>query len=221
MAELKQKANEEVAVVAQALASGKRLELLDYLAQAPRSVEELAEMSGMSVANTSRHLQILRHTGLVEVQKDGVRRIYHLAGLEVLQLLIRLQKAARSYSDRLDRMLKECLDAHESMQPITADELQQQLKKGEVLLLDVRPEKEYQQGHIPGALNVPIESLRRRLQEVPADKLIVAYCRGPYCVYAHEAVSELQRQGYRARRLEMGLPEWRAAGKPIASRSLN
>ncbi len=221
MAELKQKANEEVAVVAQALASGKRLELLDYLAQAPRSVDELAEMSSMSVANTSRHLQILRHTGLVEVEKAGVRRIYQLAGLEVLQLLVQLQKAARNYRERLDQMLKTCLDERESLKPVTTDELQAWLENDEVLLLDVRPEEEYQQGHIPGALNVPVESLEKRLQEVPSDKLIVAYCRGPYCLYAHQAVTRLQQQGYRARRLEMGLPEWRAAGKPVETRTIN
>ncbi len=221
MSEFKHKANEEVAVVAQALSSGKRLELLDYLAQAPRSVDELAGLSGMSVANTSRHLQILRQTGLVEVTRQGVRRIYHMAGEDVLQLLTLLHKTARAHRGELDRLIHQCLEDREELVPLTAEQLQAQLAAGEILLLDVRPEKEYRQGHIPGARNLPIEQLQQQIGSIPRDKTVVAYCRGPFCLYAHQAVTRLRQAGIDARRLEMGLPEWRAAGKPVETQPLN
>ncbi len=215
MSTFKQAANEEVALVAQALASPRRLELLDYLIQLPRSVEALAELSGMSVANTSRHLQILRQSGLVKVDRQGTRRIYAIAGEDVIRLLVEIHRTARMRRGQLDRLLHNVLEEGERLEPLDAETLQARLQSGEAVLLDVRPEDEYRAGHIPGARSMPVETLERRLHHLPREREIVAYCRGPFCVYAHQAVALLQRAGFRARRLELGMPAWIAAGRPV------
>ncbi len=207
MSEIKQHGFAELALMAQALSAPKRLELLDCLIQKPRPVDRLAQLTGMSVANTSRHLQVLRQVALVRVQQDGNRRIYELTGPEVVQLMMQLYRVARSHSSNLHRVLAETEPAVE-LEPVAAEELRLKLEQGEVVLLDVRPEEEYHHGHIPGAINIPLAHLQQRLQALSRDREVVAYCRGPFCLYAHEAVERLQQAGFQARRLEAGLPEW-------------
>ncbi|MBI4190154.1 MAG: metalloregulator ArsR/SmtB family transcription factor [Betaproteobacteria bacterium] len=206
---------EQFARVGKALSSGKRLEMLDFLAQGERSVEVLAQLAALSVANASQHLQHLRQAGLVVARKEGLYVHYRLAGDSIVQLLAALRAVAEERLADVDKLVKVYLHSRDSMEPVPAKELMQRVKKGLVTVLDVRPPEEYAAGHIPGAINVPLNEIRKRLHELPADQEIVAYCRGPYCLLAFEAVAQLRKKGRQARRLENGFPEWKSAGLPV------
>lgn len=203
--------------IGQALSSPRRLELLDLLVQAPRTVEELAQESNMSVANTSQHLQRLKQAHLVTDEREGVYIRYHLADPAIAHLWLEL----RSVADRQMVEVREALAAYRSrrheFEQISAQELQERLQRDEVILLDVRPQVEYENGHLPGALSMPLEELQNRLAELPLDLPVVAYCRGPYCAFADEALALLSEQGRQVARLEEGTVEWGLAGYPIAS----
>lgn len=200
---------EAIAVMGKAFASGVRLELLDLLAQAPRSVEELARESGQSIGNTSQHLQTLRAAGLVTRERAGTRVRYTLADEEVLRLWLALRDTAAARLAEVERAAHDYLG--EAVETIGREELLDRLARGEVVLVDVRPAEESAAGRIDGAYAIPLAELDRRLVELPADREVVAYCRGPFCAYAHEAVRRLQAAGRRARRLDDGWPEWRLA----------
>lgn len=206
---------QQIARVAQALASDARLHLLEYLAQTERSVDELATMTGLSVANCSKHLQALRQAGLVVARKDGLRVYYVLAGDDVAGLLTALRSVAELRVAEVERLLRTWLAHRDEMESVPAPELLERARKGLVTVLDVRPTEEYAAGHLPGAINVPIDKLESYLSRLPRRKEVVAYCRGPYCLMSFEAVEKLRKRGWRARRLENGFPEWRAAGLPV------
>jgi rhodanese-related sulfurtransferase/predicted transcriptional regulator len=200
---------EAIAAMGKALASPVRLDLLDLLAQAPRSVEQLARASGQSTANASQHLQALHAAGMVSRERDGIRVRYALAGDEALRLWLALRDASAARLAEVERAARDYLG--EPVEAVSRDELRARLAREEVVLVDVRPPEEFAAGHIEGARSIPLEELERRLAELPADREIVAYCRGPYCAYAHEAVRRLEAAGRRARRLEDGWPEWQLA----------
>jgi rhodanese-related sulfurtransferase len=204
----------EFARISQALASERRLELVDLLAQAPRRVEALAAEAGMTVANASQHLQVLKNARLVESERRGTTITYRLASPGVLSLWLALRAAAEERLPEIARLRAEFSPAQDGDVPRT--EVQKLLKRGEAVLLDVRPALEYESGHIPGAMPIPIEDLPARLEELPRDKRIVAYCRGAYCLFADEAVALLRAQGFDAVRLEGGYPEWQAEFRPTA-----
>lgn len=215
MAGVKSAVYQQLARVAQALASDARLHLLEYVAQAERGVDELATMTGLSVANCSKHLQALRQAGLVLARKDGLRVYYALAGDDVALLLSSLRGVAEHRVAEVDRLLRTWLAHRDEMEPIPAAELLERAKKGLVTVLDVRPAEEYAAGHLPGAINVPIARLESYLSKLPKRKEVVAYCRGPYCLMSFDAVQTLRKRGWKARRLQDGFPEWRAAGLPV------
>jgi rhodanese-related sulfurtransferase len=206
---------DEFARVAKALASGRRIELVDVLANGERTVEALAGEVGLSVANTSQHLQVLRQAGLVSSRREGTSVHYRLAGPEVFELWRALRSLAASRLAEVERLTAAYLGDRDELEPVTREELTRRLQDGDLVVLDVRPAAEHAAGHLPGAVSIPVGELRRRLAELPADREIVAYCRGPYCAFAHEAVELLREEGYVARRLEDGLPEWRAAGLAV------
>lgn len=205
------------AEVAKALASGRRAEIVDVLAQGERSVEAVAEELGQSVANTSHHLRALARAGLVRTRRDGTRIFYALTSERVAGLWAALRDVAAEHVAGIDRLASAYLGDRSGLEAITRQELVARLALGDVVVLDVRPDAEYRAGHIPGARSVPPGELRRSLAALPKDTEVVAYCRGPYCVYADDAVRELDRRGYRARRLEDGYPEWKRAGLPVAA----
>jgi rhodanese-related sulfurtransferase/DNA-binding HxlR family transcriptional regulator len=198
---------EAIALMGKAFASPVRLELLDLLAQAPRSVDELARLSGQSKANASQHLQALRAAGMVTRAREGTRVRYALAGDDALRLWLALRDASAAHVAEVERAARDYLG--EDVDTIGRDELLERLGRGDVVLVDVRPEAEYDAGHIEGAQSIPLQELERRLAELPADAEVVAYCRGPFCAYAHDAVRRLQASGRRARRLKDGWPEWK------------
>ena len=200
---------EAIAVMGKAFASPRRLELLDLLAQAPRTVDELARASGQSTANASQHLQALHAAGMVTRTREGTSVRYALAGDEVLKLWLDLRGAAAARLAEVERAARDYLG--DDVDAIGRDELIKRLRRGDVVLVDVRPTEEFEAGHIEGARSIPIEELEERLAELPADREIVAYCRGPFCAYAHDAVRQLRAAGRDARRLEEGWPEWRLA----------
>jgi rhodanese-related sulfurtransferase/DNA-binding transcriptional ArsR family regulator len=207
---------DEFARVAKALASGRRIELVDVLANGERTVEALAGEVGLSVANTSQHLQILRQAGLVGSRRQGTSVHYRLAGPEVFELWRTLRTLAASRLAEVERLAVAYLGGRDDLEPVTREELARRLEDGDdLVVLDVRPAAEYAAGHLPGAVSIPVGELRRRLAELPADREVVAYCRGPYCAFAHEAVAVLREAGVSARRLEDGLPEWQAAGLAV------
>jgi rhodanese-related sulfurtransferase len=207
---------DEFARAAKALASGRRIELLDVLANGERTVETLAGEVGLSVANTSQHLQILRQAGLVSSRREGTSVHYQLAAPEVFELWRTLRTLAASRLAEVERLAAAYLGARDELEPVTREELARRLQDDDdLVVLDVRPAAEYAAGHLPGAVSIPVAELRRRLAELPGDREIVAYCRGPYCAFAHEAVGLLRQEGFAARRLEDGLPEWQAAGLAI------
>jgi rhodanese-related sulfurtransferase len=202
---------EAIALMGKAFASPVRLELLDLLAQAPRTVDELARASGQSTANTSQHLQALHAAGMVTRAREGTSVRYSLAGDAALRLWLALRDASISQLAEVERAAREYLG--DDVDALGRDELVARLRDGDVVLVDVRPSEEYDAGHIEGARSIPIDELEHRLAELPADREIVAYCLGPFCAYAHEAVRQLHASGRRARRLREGWPEWRLAGK--------
>ncbi|KVQ49993.1 ArsR family transcriptional regulator [Burkholderia cepacia] len=218
----KQEIYESLAEVAQAVGHPNRLELLEHLAQRERSVEDLTTLSGMSFANTSRHLQILRRARLVDTERRGKNVVYRLAGdSEVVGLIKALGRLGERNVAEVNRVLGDYFHARDSMEPVSRNELTTRLADGLVTLLDVRPHDEFAQGHLPGALNIPLAALEARLSELPADTEIVAYCRGPYCVLAFEAVAALRARGFKAVRLEDGFPEWKAAGLTVETEPAN
>ena len=204
------------AEVAKALASGRRAELIDVLAQGERSVDDLAREIGQSVANTSHHLRSLAQAGLVRTRRDGTRIYYALASDRVGELWAALRDVAAEHVAGIDRLAAAYLGDHDGVVPMTRVELARRLRRRDVLVIDVRPEAEYNAGHIPGARSLPPAEVRKRLRELPKDVQVVAYCRGPFCVYADDAVRLLRRQGVEARRLEDGFPEWKRAGLAVA-----
>jgi len=206
-----------LADVAKALASGRRAEIVDLLAQGERPVDEIAEDIHQSVANTSHHLRAMARAGLLSTRRDGTRIYYRLASERVGELWLALRDVAAERVAGLQRLADAYLGNREGVEVVDRDELAARLRRREVLVLDVRPEAEYAAGHIAGARSVPVTELRRHLRVLPKDADVVAYCRGPYCVYADDAVRELNRRGFRARRLIDGFPEWKRAGLPVAA----
>ena len=205
------------AEVAKALASGRRAEIVDVLAQGERSVEDLAGEISQSVANTSHHLKALARAGLVTTRRDGNRIFYALASERVASLWAALRDVAGDHVAGIERLAEAYLGDREGLEAISREELTGRLRRGDLVVLDVRPSPEFRSGHIAGARSLPITELRRRLRDIPKGTEVVAYCRGQYCVYADDAVRELRRRGYRARRLEDGFPEWKRAGLPVAA----
>jgi len=213
--DLKQQIYSQVARIGKVVCHGHRLELLEYLAQGERTVEALAKLTGLSVANTSQHLRVMRQSGLVEARKDGLYVYYSLADDEIVRLLASMRRLAESHLADVDRLVRAYLTVKDELEPIPRRELLERARKGMVTVLDVRPPEEYASGHVPGAVNVPLKDLAKRLKQLPRDQEIVAYCRGPHCVLAFEAVARLREKGFRARRLQDGFPEWRQAGLPV------
>jgi rhodanese-related sulfurtransferase len=208
-AQAKQALFEAIAVMGKAFSSPRRLELLDLLAQAPRSVDELARASEQSTANTSQHLQALHAAGLLTRTREGTRVVYAFAGEDALGLWLSLRDASVAHLGEVERAAREYLG--DEVEKIGRTELLERLREGDVVLIDVRPEVEFAAGHIEGARSIPLEELERRLAELPPDQEVVAYCRGPFCAYAHEAVRRLNEAGRSASRLEDGWPEWHLA----------
>jgi len=208
---------EQLARIGKAVASPSRVELLDLLCQGERSVDALARATGMSVTNTSQHLQALRSARLVETRREGTRVYYRLAGDEVCRFLSSLRVLARARLAEVEQVVRDYLEEPGELEPLTRSELLERAQQGDVLVLDVRPAEEYAAGHIPGAVSIPLGELEQRLERLPREAEIVAYCRGPFCLLASEAVELLRASGFRARRLEDGLPEWRLAGFSVAT----
>jgi rhodanese-related sulfurtransferase/biotin operon repressor len=204
-----------LARIGTALSSPVRLEFLELLAQGERSVDQLATLTGTSVANTSQHLQKLKAAGLIVGRKEGQYVHYRLAGDEIVELLGALGRTGAAYLAEVERTVRLYFAAKDDLEPVPARELLERARKGLVTVLDVRPPEEFAQGHVPGAVNIPVHELEKRLAELPKRREVVAYCRGPYCLMSYDAVVLLRRKGLKARRLEDGLPEWRLAGLPV------
>jgi rhodanese-related sulfurtransferase/DNA-binding transcriptional ArsR family regulator len=207
----------QFAAVAKCLSHPHRLELLEQLAQGERSVEVLAQKAGLSTANASQHLRNMLRGGMVTSTREGKFVVYALADHAVLDVLSSLRKIAERNSAEVEKLVRTYFDNLDSLEPVTRKELMRRLRGGEVMILDVRPEDEFSLGHLPGALNIPLRELKTRLSRFKRSQEIIAYCRGPYCVLSYEAVAALRRLGFKARRLEDGLPEWRAAGLPVVT----
>lgn len=208
---------EQTARIAKAVASPARLALLELLGQRPWTVEALARESGLSVANTSQHLQVLRRAHLVEAEKQGLHVTYQLAGEDVATFFASLCRLAETRLAEIERLTRDLLAGGETFEAVDRKTLVRRVRRGEVVLLDVRPEAEYRAGHLPGAISVPLPELARRLRELPRDREVVAYCRGPYCLMSVEAVALLRARGFHARRLEEGVLEWRSRGMAVAA----
>ncbi len=206
---------EQFAQVAKALSHAHRLDLLELLAQGERNVEALANVAGFSVANTSRHLQQLRRAGLVASHKEGLYVFYRLAGDDVIDLLRSLRRTGQRHISDVNDVIVGYFNDRDSLEAVSRQELLRRSRDGLVTVLDVRPSEEYEAGHIPGAINVPLDEIERHLASLPKEQEIIAYCRGEYCVLAFEAVAMMREKGFTARRLEEGYPEWKAAGLPV------
>lgn len=205
----------QLARVARALGHANRLELLEFVAQGPRSVDELASMTKLSVANASKHLQELRQAGLVRARKEGVRVFYEVAGADVVDLLGALSTVAESRLAEVSQLLRTYITARDDLEPVPAGELLERVRQGLVTVLDVRPPEEYAAGHVPGAINIAADALSSHLRRLPKGREVIAYCRGPYCLLSVDAVALLREKGYKARRLVDGFPEWKASGLPV------
>ncbi len=203
------------ASAAQALGNGRRAEIVDVLAQGERSVDEIAGEISQSVANTSQHLHVLARAGLVRSRREGTRVFYRLASERVGDLWAAVRDVAVRHVTEVNQLADEYLGEREGVEHVSAEELRRRLARGDVVVLDVRPEPEYEAGHIPGAQSVPLDALASLAPKLPRRRQIVAYCRGPYCVYADDAVRALRARGLKARRLDVGFPEWRRAGLPV------
>lgn len=206
---------EQLAIVAKALSHPIRLELMEHLGQGERRVEALAELVGHSLANTSHHLLVLRRAGLADARKQGVYVFYRLSGDDVVDLLGAHRRTAERHNAEIERVLSGYFRERDDMEPLSRQELLRRAKDGVVTVLDVRPRGEFEAGHLPGAINIPLADLGKRLKSLPKGQEVVAYCRGAYCVLSFEAVAELRQEGYKARRLEEGFPEWKVAGLPV------
>ena len=205
----------EFAAVAKAFGHAHRLEILELLAQGERGVESIATVAGLSIANASQHLQLLRRAGLVTSRRSGKQVLYRLTDDAVVDLLAGLRRIAENNVANVQRVINGYFHERDSMEPMSRKELVESMRDGLVTLLDVRPADEFAAGHLPGALNIPLKALEQRLAGLPRDQEIVAYCRGPYCVMSFEAVAALRQRGFTVRRLEDGYPEWKAAGRPV------
>jgi len=211
---------DQFARVGKALSSGPRLELLEYLAQGERNVESLSKVSGFTIANTSQHLRQLYQAGLVSTRKVKQQVFYRLADEMVIDLMEILRKVAESNLAEIDKLVKTFLAVKDELEPISGPELLKRLRRQEVTVLDVRPMDEFREGHLPNAINIPLNEIEEHLEAIPADKEVVAYCRGPHCVLAFEAVAKLRKRGYRAIRFEKGFPEWKRSGLPVEVTSM-
>ena len=206
---------EQFARIGKALASGARIELLDLLCQTERTVEQLAEETGLSVANVSQHLQVMRRARMVEVRREGLYAFYRLADETVFRVWQAMRTLGEARLLEVQEVVRTYLKDREKLEAVTAEELARRLEDGSVVVLDVRPTEEYRAGHIPGARSIPVGELKKRLNELPRRKEIVAYCRGPYCIQSDAAVALLSANGFRVRRMAVGLPDWRASGLPV------
>lgn len=214
---IKDRLFQEFARIGKAVSSPKRLELLDLIAQGEKPVERLAEQTAMGVKNTSAHLRQLRQARLVVTRKDGRQVYYRVADDDIVRFLRALQGMARSRLAEVDQLVRLHYERPEELEAVGAEELLRRMRDQDVTVLDVRPEDEYRSGHIPSAISIPIDELERRIAELPRDREIVAYCRGPYCTFASEAVELLVERGFRARRMEEGLPDWRVRGLAVST----
>jgi rhodanese-related sulfurtransferase len=210
--EFKDQLFEQFARIGKSLSNGRRLEILELLAQGPRTVDEISRETRLSIANASQHLQVLRRCNLVRVKREGLYANYRLASDDVSQICISMRRLGEKQLSDIHRLVEAYLSSRETLQPVSCQELLRKAREKEVFILDVRPGKEYEAGHIAGARSIPLAELKARLKEIPRKREIVAYCRGPYCVLADEAVSFLASRGYRAVRLKEGFPEWKSQG---------
>lgn len=208
----------QFARVGKALSNANRLELLEFLAQGSRSVESLANVAKLSIANTSQHLQLLRQSGLVTSRKEGLKVYYSLSGDDVISLLDSVRDVAERHLSDVDKLVNTYLTSKDALEPIPAKELLEKVKQDLITVLDVRPKEEFQAGHVQGAINIPIEELEQHIKDLDHEHEIIAYCRGPHCILAFDAVAQLREKGFQARRLENGFPEWKVAGWPVAEK---
>lgn len=208
---------EQLARIGSALSSGVRLELLELLAQGERSVDQLSALTGTTVANASQHLQKLKQAGLILARKQGQFVFYRIAGDEVVGMLSALSRVGEAHVAEIERIVRMYFFSKDDFEPIPPAELLDRARRGLVTVLDVRPPEEFASGHVPGALNIPVEQLARKLRDLPKGKEVIAYCRGPFCLMSFEAVQLLRKKGIKARRLQDGMPEWRTAGLPVES----
>jgi rhodanese-related sulfurtransferase/predicted transcriptional regulator len=213
--EFKQRLFEQFAKVGKALSSPSRLEILEFLAQSEKSVENLTTLTGLSFANTSQHLQQLRHAGMVSARKEGQRVFYRLADEATIDLLNMLRNIAEKNLAEVDQIINTYLKVKDTLEPVEAEDLLERIKDGLVIVLDVRPADEYAAGHVPGSVNVPMKELEKQIKKLDNKKEIIAYCRGPYCVLSYDTVALLRNKGFKARRLKDGMPEWKRAGLPV------
>ena len=211
----KQELFDQLARIGKAAGQGHRLAMLEFLAQGERTVESLAQLAGLSVANTSKHLQQLRHAGLVEARKERLYVHYRISDPEVVTLLGVIRRLAERHLGEVEELVRDYLLAKDAMEPLPREELLERMREGTVTVLDVRPHEEYAAGHLPKSFNIPLRELERRLHEIPPGREVVAYCRGAYCVLSFEAVARLREKGFAARRLEEGFPEWKQADLPV------
>lgn len=209
----------QFAAIAKAVAHEHRLELLEALAQGERSVETLANRTGLSLANASQHLKQMRRAGLIEARRSAKFVYYRLSDAAVLDLIASLSRIGERHVAEVDRIVRSYFQSRDALEPVSRAELVARMKAGDVQVLDVRPEDEFAMGHVRGAINVPLDKLKKRLAALDPNREVVAYCRGPFCVLSFEAVAELRRRGFKVRRLEDGLPEWQAAGLPVEASS--
>lgn len=207
----------QFARVGKALSNGNRLELLEFIAQAERSVDELAQVAGLSMANTSQHLRQLKQAGLVTCRKQGLKVYYRLSGNDVLLLMDALRTSAERHLAEVKQLVQSYLTSRDDLEPVAHADLLQRAREGLVTVLDVRPKEEYASGHLPGAINIPLQALEAHLGELDPHQEIVAYCRGPHCILAFDAVSKLRKKGFKVHRLEDGFPEWKLGGWPVES----
>lgn len=205
----------QFARVGKTLSNGNRLELLEFLAQGERSVEQLSKVAGLTVANTSQHLQQLRHAGMVSCRKEGLKVYYSISGDDVIKLLDALRVVAERHVSDVQHLVNTYLTVKDNLEPIPRAELLERARDGLITVLDVRPAEEYAAGHVPGAVNIPLKDLEKWIKKLDKNQEIVAYCRGPHCVLAFDAVARLRNKGLNARRLEDGYPEWKTAGLPV------
>ncbi len=205
----------QLAIIGKSLGNANRLEILEFLAQGERSVDELAKISGLSVANTSQHLQDLRRAGLVLNRTEGKKVFYFLSDYKVVELMAVIRTIAEDNLAQIQLLISNYLLSKDNLEPLQRDELLQRVKSGEVMVIDVRPDSEYKRGHIPHSINIPLEDLASEVNNLPTDKEIIAYCRGPYCLLSFDAVSQLRDSGLKARRLQDGFPEWKLSGLPV------
>ena len=206
---------QQLARIGSALSSGVRLELLELLAQGERSVDQLSALTGATVANASQHLQKLKQAGLIVARKQGQFVFYRIAGDEVVGMLSAVSKVGEAHVAEIERIVRMYFFSKDDFEPVAPKDLLDRARRGLVTVLDVRPAEEFASGHVPGALNIPVEQLARRLRDLPKGKEVIAYCRGPFCLMSFEAVQLLRKKGIKARRLQDGMPEWRTAGLPV------